>query len=396
MLIKQTYHVIGFVLLFFALVSGSWFLFLLGGFFFALPAAQDWWTKSMSKWVTLEWSSDHSRIMSATPVSVTVRMHNRSWLPLPATWLRFSLPDHVTVDGADEVRTHNHRTSVRLRFDLPMRQSASRTLILTPNKRGTVWLSEVHSETLPLFGEEIVAMPLSISFSLLVYPTLIALPPLMLDETEPDGGRLSRQRQQDDVTFQRGIRPYMPGDRFKHIHWKATAKTGSLETRLFEYTAHPSWRIVGHILPSYEPMMHRYNDPANERTISCLATLAGMCRKKSVAYELYLTMKQRGRDHLHMPPGNGKAHHLHVMAQLAQLHHFVTTPLAPILRRFEEAPVKEAILIVTPRFDHAVQASAERLVRYGHKVAVLDVSEDSVTIHRFEPTRLKKRRVMIP
>ncbi|MDC0764466.1 DUF58 domain-containing protein [Brevibacillus sp. AG] len=395
MITKQTFHVIGFVLLLFAVFSGHWFFFLFGGFFFFLPAAQDWWVKSMSKWVSFEWSSDQTRVLSGTPVHITVRLHNRSWLPLPATWLRFTLPEHVSVEGADEVRLLNHRTSVRLRFDLPMRQSATRTLILIPNKRGTVWLTDVQSETLPLLGEEPTAMTLSISFSLLVYPLPLALSPVVLAETEPDGNRISRQRQLDDVTFQRGVRSYMPGDRFKHIHWKATAKTGSLETRLFEYTAHPNWRIVGHILPSYEPMMQKYNDTTNERTISCLAALAGQCRRKSVGYELYLTVKQRGREHFHLPSGSGKAHHQHVMTQLAQMHHFVTTPLTTVLRRLEGTHGKEVILIVTPRMDQSVQASAERLVQRGHQVAVLDVSSDPVIIQRFEHARLKKRSVMM-
>ncbi|WP_236841210.1 DUF58 domain-containing protein [Brevibacillus formosus] len=349
----------------------------------------------MSKWVSLEWSSDQTRVLSGTPVHITVRLHNRSWLPLPATWLRFTLPEHVSVEGADEMRILNHRTSVRLRFDLPMRQSATRTLILIPNKRGTVWLTDVQSETLPLLGEEPTAMTLPVSFSLLVYPLPLALSPVVLPESEPDGNRLSRQRQQDDATFQRGVRSYMPGDRFKHIHWKATAKTGSLETRLFEYTAHPNWQIVGHILPSYEPMMQKYNDITNERTISCLAALASLCRRKSVGYELYLTVKQRGREHFHLPAGSGKAHHLHVMTQLAQMHHFVTTPLAPVLRRLEGAHGKEAILIVTPRMDQSVQASAERLIQCGHQVAVLDVSSDPVIIQRFGHARLKKRSVMM-
>ncbi|WJQ82097.1 DUF58 domain-containing protein [Brevibacillus brevis] len=395
MITKQTFHVIGFVLLLFAVFSGYWFFFLFGGFFFFLPAAQDWWAKSMSKWVSLDWSSDQTRVLSGTPVHITVQLHNRSWLPLPATWLRFTLPEHVAVEGADEVRILNHRTSVRLRFDLPMRQSATRTLTLIPNKRGTVWLTDVQSETLPLLGEEPTAMTLSVSFSLLVYPLPLALSPVVLAESEPDGNRLSRQRQQDDVTFQRGVRSYMPGDRFKHIHWKATAKTGSLETRLFEFTAQPNWRIVGHILPSYEPMMQKYNDITNERTISCLAALAGLCRRKSVGYELYLTVKQRGREHFHLPAGSGKAHHLHVMTQLAQIHHFVTTPLAPVLRRLEGAHGKESILIVTPRMDSSVQASAERLIQCGHQVAVLDISSDPVIIQRFQHARLKKRSVMM-
>ncbi|MGG1660487.1 DUF58 domain-containing protein [Brevibacillus sp. NRS-1366] len=392
---KQTFHVIGFLLLLFALFSGSSFLWLFGGFFFFMPAMQSWWISSMAKWVKLEWSYDHSRVMPGTPVHVTIRLRNYSWLPLPATWIRFSLPEHVSVEGADEVRISNQRTIVRLRFDLPMRQSAARNLTLVPHKRGTVWLTEVQSESLPLFGDELSALPLSLSFSLLVYPLPLPLPPFVLDETEPDGGRLSRQRQQEDVTFQRGVRPYMPGDRMKHIHWKATAKTGSLETRLFEHTAQPNWRIVGHILPSYEPLLQRHNDIVNERTISALAALSVLCRRKSFGYELFLTVKQRGRELYHLPAGSGKTHHLHVMTQLAQMHHYVTTSLTLLLRRLEDSPSREAILLVTSRLDEETQAAIERLLRRGHKVAVLDVSEEHALLRRFENARhSNQRRVM--
>ncbi|MGM0712940.1 DUF58 domain-containing protein [Brevibacillus parabrevis] len=391
---KQTFHVIGFLLLLFGLFSGSWFLWLLGGFFFFMPAAQEWWAKSIVKWVKLEWTSDQTRVMPGTPVNVTIRLHNRSWLPLPATWLRFSLPEHVTVDGGNEVKTSNQRTIVRLRFDLPIRQSAARTLTLTPHKRGTVWLTEIQSETMPLFADEVTFLPMPLSFSMLVYPLPLPLPPLVLEETQPDGSKLSRQRQQEDVTFLRGTRPYMPGDRFKHIHWKATAKTGTLETRLFEHTAHPNWRIIGHILPSYEPLAQRHNDEANERIISCLAALSMLCRKKSIGFELFLTVKQRGREHFHLPAGSGKSHHLHVMTQLAQLNHYVTTPLPSLLRRLEESPAKEAVILVTARPDELPVGTMEQLLRRGHKIAVLDVSQEQVVFARQELAQARKRSVM--
>ncbi|MFD2369565.1 DUF58 domain-containing protein [Brevibacillus sp. GCM10020057] len=384
---KQTFHVIGFLLLLFALFSGSWFLWLFGGLFFFMPAVQSWWLANMRRWIKLEWSADQSRVMPGTPVRVTLRLHNRSWLPLPATWLRFTLPDHVTVEGADEVRQSRQRTVVRLRLDLLARQGVERVLTLTPHKRGVVWLTEVQSESLPLFAEEVTALPLQASLSLLVYPAPLPLPPVSLADTDPDGSRLRRQRKQEDVTFQRGVRPYIPGDRFKHIHWKATARTGVHQTRVFEHTARSDWRIVGHILPSYEPLLQRHNDSINERTISCLAALSILCRKRALGYELFLTVRQRGRYQYHLAAGSGKSHHLHVMTQLAQMHTFVTTPLAPLLRRLETSPAREAILLVTPRLDEAAEQAIERLLRRGHKVAVLDVAAETAVLRRCEPGR---------
>ncbi|MGG3884585.1 DUF58 domain-containing protein [Brevibacillus panacihumi] len=391
---KQPIQLFGFLLLFGALFSGSWFLWLFGGLLFFLPAAQDWWQARISRWLRVEWSADQSRVMPGTPVNVTIRLHNRSWLPLPATWLRITLPDHVTVDGADESSVHNQRMIVHLRLDVPARRSAARVLVLTPHKRGTIWLTDVQTQTMPLFAGEANPVLLPLSFSLLVYPSPLPLPPIAFDETEPDGNSLSRQRRQEDPTFLRGVRPYSPGDRMKQIHWKATAKTNALQTRLFEHTARSNWRLVGHILPSYEPKLQKHNDAENERTISYLAALSIYCRKRSLGYELFLTVKQRGREMYHVSAGSGKAHHLQIMTHLAQLHHFFTTPLASLLRRLEESSSKEAILLITPRLDEQTTASIERLLRRGHKVAVLDVSEEEPVLRRYEAGADRRRKVV--
>jgi len=391
---KQPLQLIGFFLLFGALFSGSWFLWLFGGLFFFLPAAQDWWQARLSRWLRVEWSADQSRVMPGTPVHVTVRLHNRSWLPLPATWLRITLPEHVIVEGADACSLINQRMIVQLRLDVPARKSATRSLVLTPHKRGNIWMTDVQTHTMPLFAGEESPVLLPLSFSLLVYPSPLPLPAIAFDETEPDGNSLSRQRRQEDMTFLRGVRPYFPGDRMKQIHWKATAKTNALQTRLFEHTARSNWRLVGHILPSFEPKLQKHNDAENERTISYLAALSIYCRKRSLSYELFLTVKQRGREMYHVPAGSGKSHHLQIMTHLASLHHYFTTPLASLLRRLEGSSSRDAILLITPRPDEQIDASIERLLQRGHKVAVLDVSGEQPVLRRYESVATRRGKAV--
>ena len=75
--------------------------------------------------------------------------------------------------------------------------------------------------------------------------------------------------------------------------------------------------------------------------------------------------------------------------------HYVTSPLAHLLRRLEDSPAREAILLVTPRLDDETHASIERLLRRGHHVALLDVSEEQAVLRRFEAMRpTRQRRVM--
>jgi uncharacterized protein (DUF58 family) len=389
---RQVYHVLGFLCLLFALFSGSRFLWLFGGFYFFMTLVHRWWRANLPRWVRLEWNADLRRVMQGMPVTIRFTLHNRSWLPLPGTVIALSFPKHVTVEGADEVTANRQRCTARFRLDLPLRTSAERTFTITPHKRGLVWLTEAQADTLSVFGEEQDPISLPLSFSLLVYPLPLALPPLLAAAIEPDGGKLTRRRREEDVTFFRGVRGYVPGDRLKHIHWKASAKTGALQTRLFEPTARPSWKVVGHILPSYEPLLQRNNEPANERVISALAALSVLCRRQSLSCDMFLTVKQRGREQFHLPPGSGKAHHIQVMTQLARLHQYLPTSLAAALRRLEHGVTRDTILIVTPRLDEPAVEAVKRLVRRGHNVMVLDVSQEQPVLRRHESARAQARK----
>jgi len=355
---RQTYHGLGFILLIFALFSGNWFLWLFGGFFFFMSGLASWWARNLTRWVQVEWSADQSRVMPGTPITVRLRLHNRSWLPLPGTLVQFSLPDHVVPEQADEVVERNA------------------------------------FETIPLFGEEAEALVLPFSFSVLVYPLPLPIPPLDTGTSEPEGSRVTRSHPIEDVTFLRGVRAYSPGDRLKHIHWKASAKTGLLQTRLFEPTANPKWIVIGHILPSYEPVLQKHNDAVNERTISGLAALSVLCRRQSLSYELLLTVRQRGREHYHQTAGSGKAHHIQIMTHLAKLHQYAPTSLAAVLHRLEQQSAAEArIVIVTPRLDEPALEMIERLTRRGHHITVLDVSQDQPVIRRYGLAAANQRRV---
>ncbi|MCK9910822.1 hypothetical protein MXD81_16865, partial [Microbacteriaceae bacterium K1510] len=77
-------------------------------------------------------------------------MTNRSWLPLPQSRIHFSLPEHVQVENADKAEISNKRTVVQLWISVPRRSRAERTIILRPQKRGNIWLTEVQAELIDL------------------------------------------------------------------------------------------------------------------------------------------------------------------------------------------------------------------------------------------------------
>ncbi|MGD8192681.1 DUF58 domain-containing protein [Brevibacillus ginsengisoli] len=382
---RQSLQLLGSTFLLFGFVSGSPFLWLFGGFFLFLVVLERLWLANIRKLVEISLQTDSTRVMPGTSVELLIRFTNKSWLPLPRTCIHFALPEHVEVTDADELTLANKRWTVKLWLSIPRRSQVTRTITIIPNKRGVLWMTEVQAEIVSPFAINVSPIDIPSTFTLLIYPEVVSVPPLTMGTTQPLGNRLAKQRLHTDPTFMRGVRPYSAGDRLKHIDWKTSAKTLSLHTKQFEYTAHAEWRIVGYILPSYEARIQQYNDEINERTISIIASLATSCRRSQTAYELLLSVKLRGQEFYRFPKGSGKSHHVQVMSHLARLHHFVPTHPLAIFHRLEQSTSKETILFVTPRLDDQLQAAMQRLVRLGHEVVVLDSSQETISYQDVAP-----------
>ena len=71
----------------------------------------------------------------------------------------------------------------------------------------------------------------------LVYPRIVDLRRTLTLWERPLGASRGRRLIQDDPTRFVGLRDYRPTDPLKHIDWKATARHGKPETRIYEPAA---------------------------------------------------------------------------------------------------------------------------------------------------------------
>ena len=91
-------------------------------------------------------------------------------------------------------------------------------------------------ETGDLFGlhrrHRIVTKP---SF-LMVLPKVVPLPKYDFASQRPIGEVNAARRLFEDPTRNAGVRPYQVGDPLQRVHWRATARTGELQCRVFDPT----------------------------------------------------------------------------------------------------------------------------------------------------------------
>jgi uncharacterized protein (DUF58 family) len=107
---------------------------------------------------------------------------------------------------------------------------------------------------------------------LVVYPRMRALPDFPFASDDPFGSRRAMRRLFDDPNLPMGIRAYAPGDGFRDIHWPATARTGSLQTRVNQPVAGLDL-VVCLNAATYDRHWEGYDPERTEALVETSATL---------------------------------------------------------------------------------------------------------------------------
>ncbi|MGC4175297.1 DUF58 domain-containing protein [Demequina sp.] len=79
--------------------------------------------------------------------------------------------------------------------------------------------------------------------TLYIHPVTIAVPSTSIGFIRDLEGSTTRTVTSEDISFH-AVREYAPGDAQRHIHWKSTAKVGSLMVRQFEETRRSTISLV--------------------------------------------------------------------------------------------------------------------------------------------------------
>ncbi|WP_010282903.1 DUF58 domain-containing protein [Bacillus timonensis] len=121
----------------------------------------------------------------------------------------------------------------------------------------------------------------------------------------------------EDMTAIVGTRGYFPTDPFNRVHWKASARTNNLQTKLFDKTAQFSWTIIINV-----------REQKLEQYLSGLTFLLESATIKNIPFEVFVNVRRAGKTpFIHLPLGTGKDHLAKALELIARLSkHSVTIP----------------------------------------------------------------------
>lgn len=164
-------------------------------------------------------------------VVVSVNIGNRGSVPIPWVLAEDYQPDQYTRSKPPRLKIEGRRQRITLLWG---KSTKKLRYDITPSMRGFYQFGPLVLEGGDLFGLyrrfRVAAAPQFV----LVYPKIIPLEGYDLASRRPVGEIRLTHRLFEDPTRIAGVRAYQPGDPMNRVHWRTTARLGSLHCKIYE------------------------------------------------------------------------------------------------------------------------------------------------------------------
>ena len=206
---------------------------------------------------------------------------------------------------------------------------------------------------------------------LLVYPSLYADEELPIPMSRMLGELTRRPQLLQDPFLVRGIRPYMPGDPVRDIHWPATARTGEAQVRVHDYSARTKLLVILNV-QKQEIQWHDHISEEDaefvERAISLAATVCVRALRDGLAVGFAANMPvSEVKESTVLLPAEGAAREEELLATFARLKVLRSQHFPAFLADLAGLTGMDMV-IMSPYDSDAIQTAMEELRRNGNQV----------------------------
>lgn len=237
---------------------------------------------------------------------------------------------------------------------------------LSPLPRGQFVVGEVRITIGDLFGLMNRRMGLSLEHLFVVYPRYRDLRRWVAGAGEDQAIRTSasnRKLRQQELTLTSGIRDWQPGDRLNQIHWKVSARTAGLKSKLSERHGTSSVLIL---LDLYRHSYSKTSFHLLERGIELALSLA----YTAVSSGLSVGMVAEGQYRIRLMPKADRR-------QLLQLFHYLAVEeavgdvaLPSLIQALPEQAGSQELVLITPRIDAMLMEAVRQRVQVQRKTSI--------------------------
>lgn len=362
-----------------SLVLRSPLLFLLASLLALVTGASALWERYCLSGVSYARRLGAERLFCGESTELWIEIVNAK--PLPLAWLRAQdeFPESVSVDRARlSPSGEPHRLLLTSLLNLRWYERVRRHYRLATTRRGAFDFGPVLVTSGDIFGFRTRHMDVDHRQRLLVYPKIVPVEKLNLIPARPLGDFGTRRRIAEDPLRLAGVRDYAANDSIRHIHWKATARRGALQTKRFD----PSASHQLFICLNSQTLERAYGGilvDELETAIVAAASLAHAAFENGTPVGFVSNGRFRETEGLaRLPVSRRTDHEQRLLELLAQLTYFTAMPFDQLLRaEAARLPFGATLLVITTLVTESILTELLNLRASGHPVGLIVVNLES-------------------
>ena len=221
---------------------------------------------------------------------------------------------------------------------------------------------------------------------LIVYPKVVPVEVLGLPAGRPMGEWLGNRRVIEDPLRFAAVRDYVPGDMLRAIHWRASAHTGTLQTKIYD----PSNTLSLILAVDVQTVVFGYSYVPEylELIICAAASLAVEALNQRYAVGLYSNgIGPEGERGVRVQPGRHPQQMPFLLAQLASLTSFHGRLFIEMLDELRlQLPFGATVVAITGMPRDEIYEALAAIQETGHPVLLLTVGDDPVLVPEYLPS----------
>jgi uncharacterized protein (DUF58 family) len=338
------------------------------------------WSRSSLRGLVYKRKLPYYRFFPDETFEIQILVENRKLLPVP--WLHAEDEWPVAISPTDHYRLsqHTHDPDIGYlinSYSLRWFERIRRPIPAVTQRRGIFEIGPTHllsGDPFSLFDRKLTLSDQT--ESVIVYPRIKPIEELGLPLKDPFGDKRVQRRLFEDPSRMMGIRDYSPQDSFRHIHWKASARAGTLQTRVFEPT-HSLQIVLALNVATYEQHWRGVWPEMLEYAIEITASLANWALGQDHAVGLSANGTLAHADQpFRIAPSRNQEQLTHILETLAGVSYFVTASFDRfLLAESPRLPWGATLVLITPFVNEAMGATVLRLRDSGRRVVLIQLGK---------------------
>ncbi len=320
------------------------------------------------------------RVFFGEEVELEVEVTNRKPLPLPWLTVDDGMPLGVGVDRDKRPDTpHATRPVLTDSFSLGWYHRIRRRHRLYCDQRGSFTFGPARIRSGDLFGLSEQAMDVDDLDYLIVYPRILPVDDFAIPSRQPVGDLRTKRDIFEDPVLSLGVREYHYGDSLKRIHWKTSARTGQLQTKVFETTTSIDIGVFLDVRTVAAPMVGTVAQ-LHELGIIAAASIANQAMDNGYRVGCYVNQtRAHSHDRIRLAPSQQSGQLVRILEALAQIHSSIESAPAArfVTAESRNLPWGSTILMVSAVPSEALLSSLLSIRRAGRRVVLVQVGGEA-------------------